>query len=52
MNISSHLNLTLDDPATYYHQKFVTRPPNFEYREKSMQCRKKNYLASKNSFLL
>ena len=41
MNISSHLNLTLDDPATYYHQKFVTRPPNFEYREKSMQCRKK-----------
>ena len=52
MNISSHLNLTLDDPATYYHQKFVTRPPNFEYREKSTQCRKKNYLASKNSFLI
>ena len=52
MNISSHLNLTLDDPATYFHQKFVTRPPNFEYREKSMQCRKKNYLASKNIFLI
>ncbi len=51
MNISSHLNFTLDDPSTYYHQTFVTRPPNFEIRQKSIQCRKKNYLASKNSFL-
>ena len=32
MNIFSHLNMSEDDPPTYYHQKPVTRPIDFGVR--------------------